>query len=455
MPSVFVSYSSRDESALEELRRHFAPLIDLGLVRWWDATEIPPGTDWEREIDKALAGANVAVLLITADYLASPFVRTKELPRILARHASGDLQALPVFLKPSVVDDDKLTFPVAGTSKRMKLTALQGFGTPKEPLSKLNENDREAELVRLARHVTSLADADLPLPSGAPVADDTREAQPSPPKPGTTVRHDYDLVVRLERRRDKDTVEVSYEHPDGSPLPGDAYTVNVSAVKEIGRLLDADEPDALQQALAGGASTLGSALFALLLSDWENVLGQVNGRPGDAHDTSPQPTPTHRPLRVRIATADPLLSGLPWRMTTWDRQPLLDRGWTFAVTSLATHGRQVITEPTASALFIGGTADPQLRDAGSEAAKAIKDVIESVWVGKQTWRAVRTMSALRNALDAGLRPHFVYIHGRLSATTARPACASPVRPTTRACRWTSSRNSWARSNRSRRSCTST
>jgi len=85
---VFISYSHHDVKWLERLRVHLKPLIRKQVVDLWDDTRISPGMDWRREIDTALSAASVAVLLISADFLASDFIVDNELPVLRIRCTS-------------------------------------------------------------------------------------------------------------------------------------------------------------------------------------------------------------------------------------------------------------------------------------------------------------------------------------------------------------------------------
>ena len=134
-PKIFVSYSHRDPKALQELERFLKPLGREGLIVNWTDNQIKPGEDWHAEIDKALATATVAVLLVSQDFLNSDFIFDTELPQILAREDAGEMTVLSVFLRPF---DKALEISFSdrqGATRKYKITRLQGFGTPEKPLS--------------------------------------------------------------------------------------------------------------------------------------------------------------------------------------------------------------------------------------------------------------------------------------------------------------------------------
>jgi hypothetical protein len=71
-PNVFVSYSHNDAEFLDRLLVHLKPLEKEGLLDLWVDTRLRAGDKWKKEIEKALQRATVAVLLVSADFLASP-----------------------------------------------------------------------------------------------------------------------------------------------------------------------------------------------------------------------------------------------------------------------------------------------------------------------------------------------------------------------------------------------
>jgi hypothetical protein len=79
---------------------HLSVLADEGLFEVWDDTRIGAGQEWEREIGEAMSSAAVAVLMVSPDFLASKFVKTKEIPRLLQRREGEGMRVIPVIVRP-------------------------------------------------------------------------------------------------------------------------------------------------------------------------------------------------------------------------------------------------------------------------------------------------------------------------------------------------------------------
>jgi formylglycine-generating enzyme required for sulfatase activity len=98
---LFISYSHKDRAYLERLWIHLHPLeTQYGLQRW-DDSRLQPGDLWLEEIEKALQRAQVALLLVSPDFLASAFIQRKELPPLFEAAKKDGLKILWVPLLPS------------------------------------------------------------------------------------------------------------------------------------------------------------------------------------------------------------------------------------------------------------------------------------------------------------------------------------------------------------------
>ena len=97
---LFISYSRKDRAFLERFWTHLSPLETLYGLQRWDDSRIQPGDIWLDEIEQALARAQVALLLVSPDFLASDFIRRKELPCLFEAAQNDGLIILWVPLLP-------------------------------------------------------------------------------------------------------------------------------------------------------------------------------------------------------------------------------------------------------------------------------------------------------------------------------------------------------------------
>ncbi len=98
---VFYSYSHKDDALRERLAAHLAILERQDLIEDWHHRKIAAGEDWAREIHQRLESAEVILLLISANFLASSYCYELEMTRALERHAAGEARVIPIILRPS------------------------------------------------------------------------------------------------------------------------------------------------------------------------------------------------------------------------------------------------------------------------------------------------------------------------------------------------------------------
>lgn len=97
---IFCCYARKDKQLLRELKAHIMPLRLQKHVTIWDDTDINAGQKWEREIEKHLNTADIILLLISPDFMASEYCYSKEMQRAMERHVRGEARVIPIILRP-------------------------------------------------------------------------------------------------------------------------------------------------------------------------------------------------------------------------------------------------------------------------------------------------------------------------------------------------------------------
>jgi len=176
------------------------PLEREGVVELFVHTRIKPGQKWKGEIEAALSEARVAVLLVSADFLASDFVAHDELPPLLEAAESDGLVVLPVILAPSRF------------ARTHSLSQFQAVNDPKKPLTQLDEGARETVWVELAEQIEGILEVKSPAIEAASELAPERD----------TRHHDQSYPVRTgdDRSSKRDWCDF---YPEQSAFAEDAW----------------------------------------------------------------------------------------------------------------------------------------------------------------------------------------------------------------------------------------
>lgn len=121
-----------------------------GLLSVWDDRLIAAGDGWYPKIKQAIESADVAILLISADFHRSKFILGKEIPPLLERRKKEGLRVIPLILRPCAW---QLVEWLSGIQERPK---------DNKPLSKGNDHDWEDCLSKLALELNELLNSILP-----------------------------------------------------------------------------------------------------------------------------------------------------------------------------------------------------------------------------------------------------------------------------------------------------
>ncbi|MFN7984815.1 MAG: toll/interleukin-1 receptor domain-containing protein [Vicinamibacterales bacterium] len=138
---VFISYSHSDTEYLDRLLVHLKPLEKRSLLELWVDTRLRAGDKWKREIEKALQRATVAVLLVSADFLASDFITDNELPPLLKNAEEQGTRVIPIIVKP------------CGFTRDKSLKSFQAVNDPKKALILLPAGLQEAIYDQVASEI--------------------------------------------------------------------------------------------------------------------------------------------------------------------------------------------------------------------------------------------------------------------------------------------------------------
>ena len=183
---AFISYSHRDEAALERLHTHLAPLRRQGLIEAWFDREILAGGEIDATVAEELESCELFLLLVSPDFLASDYCYEREMQQALERHEAGEARVVPILIEPC----DWATSPLR------QLKALPRDGKPVSDWT--NANHAYLDIVQELRRIVA-ADEAAPAPATKIVTHTAATASRSAAR-RYRVQRDFDEIDRSEFR---------------------------------------------------------------------------------------------------------------------------------------------------------------------------------------------------------------------------------------------------------------
>ncbi|MGE0666117.1 MAG: toll/interleukin-1 receptor domain-containing protein, partial [Sphingomonadales bacterium] len=181
-----ISYSHQDAAALERLHVHLANLQREGRIETWYDRDILGGDVVDDEIDRELEAADLVLLLVSPDFIASHYCVEREMRRALERHDAGETRVVPIIIEPC----DWAAMP-----QLRRLKAVPNDGNPISEWA--NANNAYLNVVQELRRIIDAGDASAPEPAAhqrEPVSLQQRGV------PRYRVQRDFDDIDRSEFR---------------------------------------------------------------------------------------------------------------------------------------------------------------------------------------------------------------------------------------------------------------
>lgn len=102
---LFYSYSHKDETLRQRLDAHLKLLQRQKVIEVWHDRAIEAGQEWEPELKRQLDEADIILLLVSTDFLASDYCWGVETQQALQRHQAGTARVIPIILRPTDLTD--------------------------------------------------------------------------------------------------------------------------------------------------------------------------------------------------------------------------------------------------------------------------------------------------------------------------------------------------------------
>ncbi len=162
--NVFISYAREDADWLKRLQTHLRSLKRSAFTDFWDDSNVSAeGTEvaWEEAVSSWLGTAQIILLLISPNFIASKYTYNVEMLRALELQDAGKARVISILLRP-------VTFLEASPFAKLQMLPTNG-----KPIS--NWDDQDAAFFDVVQGLQKIIDESSN--SGPVVSDDEHEIQ--------------------------------------------------------------------------------------------------------------------------------------------------------------------------------------------------------------------------------------------------------------------------------------
>lgn len=140
MNKVFICYSHKDKKYLDLLLKHF----DNSLLDIWSDKRIEGAEHWEEEIKKALESCNCGILILSANFFNSTFIKDVEVEKLLQNKYEKNTYLVPILAEHCNIDKYRWI--------SQKEVLPKGF----KPIENIKKRNHNKEILKIVKRVEEL-----------------------------------------------------------------------------------------------------------------------------------------------------------------------------------------------------------------------------------------------------------------------------------------------------------
>ncbi len=144
IPHIFIAYAHKDRESLLKLKTHLSILERRGHCRIFYDGEITPGERWDDRLKKELHLADIFLLLVSEDFLASDYINNVELPTILEKEKNKEGRVVPIILRKCLWEYTDLQQLQVVRDNGRPIEETNGHGAAALAIAKVIESHQQA-----------------------------------------------------------------------------------------------------------------------------------------------------------------------------------------------------------------------------------------------------------------------------------------------------------------------